>query len=605
MGFLDAPTSSGGASSSGTPPTILGIQEQGIDLGGNPLTNVADGAAPQDAVNKEQLDGVSPIALGDPQIASIGIGDLSAIGEGDVLMYSAAEGLIPGQLPSGGGGQVTVTKTVAPSGGDYTNLQDAIAAATDGWEIKLLPGTYSLTANLTISQANITVRGSGASSIIDTGAYLLDSTGAHFTLEGVKVITSSVNDVMLNFHGDYWLVRDCWFDGRSATSCFVAFGHYGIMSNNSIQIYGHYQGFNYNSSQYSVFSNNTVTIDEVANNGIAGFNSSNILVSGNQFIVTSGASQFHRYPIGLSGNYITFTNNQYVAADVNGGGIQVDGQNCVVTGNILTNIDLGNTFGIIGYGIKFVNSNGLGIVANNVIPSGNIIVDNASVTVRNNITVDDSGDNTPAVGGSSVPRANIAASFDTISRYYTVGNNYSATLTPTGIQYDGTTLNYSVVVAEQGGIAVPIFDRNPTITWRVEIGYSGSYSSDQYYVLGYNNGGSYAWGNGAGNYMGFHVNNSFGTFTVSGITGDGSTQNSVTLSPTTGIAGYAPIMTAVMTSATKVDFYIDGYFLGTSTTNLPTGTPGNGLWNATYYSTTQPNSHMTLQHLSIDYDVAV
>jgi hypothetical protein len=523
---------------------------------------------------------------------------LVVAGAGITSVYNdAANTLTLSATSSGGGGQVTVTKTVAPSGGDYTTLQAAIAAASAGWEIKLLPGTYTLTANLTVSLANITIRGSGPSSVIDTDVYLLDSTGLNFTLESVKLITSSSNDVILNLHADYWTVKNCWVDGRNASSCFVAYGYKGRMTDNLIQVYGHFQGFNFNGASHCIFSNNVVTIEEIANNGIVGFNSSNLLVSDNQFLVTSGATQFHRNAIGLTGDFITFNNNKYVASDVNGGGIRINGVNCAVIGNTLLNIDTGNSFGIIGYGFQVINSSGKAVIANNVLPTGNITVDNAGVTVRNNITIDSSGDNTIVI-----PRQSLSADFSTIARYNISLNNSTSAVTNSGIKIAGSATNYSGIIKENSSGAVPLFDKNPSVTWQVAIDYMSSYTSDQYYVLGFNNGGSYAWANGAGKYIGFHVNNSFGTVTIEGVNGDGTNHTATALSPATGINGYSPIMTAVMKSATKVDFYVDGAFLGTSTTNLPAGSPSNGLWAAIFYSTSVAHGGMTASHLAIDYD---
>lgn len=64
-----------------------------------------------------------------------------------------------------GGGQTTYDAIVAPSGGDYTTLGAAIAAASAGWSIFVKEGTYSESA-ITSSLANLTIVGENPATAI-------------------------------------------------------------------------------------------------------------------------------------------------------------------------------------------------------------------------------------------------------------------------------------------------------------------------------------------------------------------------------------------------------------------------------------------------------
>lgn len=88
---------------------------------------------------------------------------------------------------SGGGGQTTVTKVVAASGGDYTTLSAAIAAASAGWEIKIMPGTYT-EGGFTTSLTNLTITGANyASTVLQFSSNNVSFNGANLLLRDVNL----------------------------------------------------------------------------------------------------------------------------------------------------------------------------------------------------------------------------------------------------------------------------------------------------------------------------------------------------------------------------------------------------------------------------------
>lgn len=90
-------------------------------------------------------------------------------------------------LAPGGGGQMLVTKVVAPSGGDYTTLSDAIAAASNDWVIRVMPGTYT-EAGVTSSLTGLTIEGCGwKNTVLNFSTNSLTLSGAGITCKGVQL----------------------------------------------------------------------------------------------------------------------------------------------------------------------------------------------------------------------------------------------------------------------------------------------------------------------------------------------------------------------------------------------------------------------------------
>lgn len=117
----------------------------------------------------------------------------------------------------GGGGQTTVTKVVAPTGGDYTSIEAALNAASDGWTILIQPGsTSTLSTNLTYSLNNIAIFGTNRRScLIALNGKTLIFTGTGVTIQGVG-ITAASSAAYLQLSGTNPTLNDCYLQQTSA-----------------------------------------------------------------------------------------------------------------------------------------------------------------------------------------------------------------------------------------------------------------------------------------------------------------------------------------------------------------------------------------------------
>jgi hypothetical protein len=90
-----------------------------------------------------------------------------------------------------GGGQSTYDAIVAPSGGDYTTLGAAIAAASAGWRIFVKTGTYSESA-ISTALNNLTIDGAGGeNSIIALTTVACTFSGTGVTLKNIGFTAST------------------------------------------------------------------------------------------------------------------------------------------------------------------------------------------------------------------------------------------------------------------------------------------------------------------------------------------------------------------------------------------------------------------------------
>ena len=69
------------------------------------------------------------------------------------------------------------TITVAPSGGDYSTIADAVAAASPGDTITVATGSYALSATVALNKVNLTIQGPPTHDAVITGSI---ATGSYF-----------------------------------------------------------------------------------------------------------------------------------------------------------------------------------------------------------------------------------------------------------------------------------------------------------------------------------------------------------------------------------------------------------------------------------------
>lgn len=136
------------------------------------------------------------------------------------------------QTPSGGGsGQVLVTKVVAASGGDYTTLGAALAAASNGWAIWVKPGSYSESA-VSSTLSDITIMGAGATIALTTNNFAV-STGTGWRVDGLT-FTSSTGSVTFSANTNLRFTNCEIVSSGNAVHLFDGDG--GLFSDNRINL---------------------------------------------------------------------------------------------------------------------------------------------------------------------------------------------------------------------------------------------------------------------------------------------------------------------------------------------------------------------------------
>ena len=128
---------------------------------------------------------------------------------------------------AGGSGQTLVTKIVAASGGDYTTLGAAIAAASSGWTIWVRAGTYTEGA-ITSSVTNLTIIGENeATTVLDFSSHNFTMTGNYLVLNKLNfTFTTGIMDV----EADYSKMYSCNYS-KSGAGMTKFFSDYGVISN--------------------------------------------------------------------------------------------------------------------------------------------------------------------------------------------------------------------------------------------------------------------------------------------------------------------------------------------------------------------------------------
>lgn len=225
--------------------------------------------------------------------------------------------------PAGGGsGQTIVTKTVAPAGGDYTTVSAALTAASSGWAIRVLPGTYTEAGvtGLVLSNVSVVADDPYATTLAFGANNMVVSGIANFTLMGVAVTFTTG---YMNVSGAYSSITNCRITRTSSNNANTM-----TFNSQSLQVTGcffSYQGastavaFMNIGSNFQTWSNNVWEIAPVYDNGGA------------------------QGTIRIASGYNTFSNNQFqTLSNATKNLISIEGGNTTFTGNNLTD-GFGNT----------------------------------------------------------------------------------------------------------------------------------------------------------------------------------------------------------------------------------------------------------------------
>lgn len=226
--------------------------------------------------------------------------------------------------------KTTFKYVVAASGGDYTTLGAALAAASAGDSIFVRAGTYSESA-ISIATSNITIVGENpTTTIISMGTNSFALTGADYTIQNLQ-ITTSTGTITLQATSSAACsnVMGCKFvisgsGGLLQTAYNINFTNNYVETSNS----GAYANFSYTGSNYKAnISNNVFKIIPHASGSVRCGLGSNF--NGNYIQKASGTGGLHA----SMGAQCTLTGNTFDDVNAAGNNLLSAGQNNVVTGN--------------------------------------------------------------------------------------------------------------------------------------------------------------------------------------------------------------------------------------------------------------------------------
>lgn len=301
------------------------------------------------------------------------------------------------QTPGAGGGQTLVTKVVAASGGDYTTLGAAIAAASAGWTIFITNGAYAEAA-ITSALADLHIVGANSEKVVLTFSGALTLTGANVTVENIKFImaangfnmTTGANQRLLNcnmtfssagiaFKTNYGVMSGNYITASAAGVLLDAQGgNVGgkIINNHFEPVIGSLSEAMITGQTYGVFSNNYVQVVTASASGswLLKVSGGGMTVSGNVFYNNAGGSSFVPGVI-LTGGTNTFTGNNLKGLYVNGA-LRVSSANNSIAGNYISTTGVANINAIDVAGTQNI------ITGNNI--QGSLAGSAAGINIQSN-----------------------------------------------------------------------------------------------------------------------------------------------------------------------------------------------------------------------------
>jgi hypothetical protein len=307
-------------------------------------------------------------------------------------------------------GQSTYDAIVAPSGGDYTTLGAAIAAASNGWSIFVKEGTYTESA-ITTALTNLKIVGESRETAIlshSTNALVFSGVGVQFeniqfsmstgrlTMSGAgqvmlnckHISSGSISQPTLNATGANQFYIGNWFEststasrsddliyssgagnkfischfklntlGASVSSASLQFDSSGgVVSGCSFERYTSGEG----TGSVIRCAATGATIDSCSFYGYTGTTSNQIIVSGNYITVSDCNFNSCKNPISIESQLNTVVGNTMYNVLANGYGIYD------ATGN---NTIVGNTIKVVSGTVSGIYINGI----SNTVVSGNNI----------------------------------------------------------------------------------------------------------------------------------------------------------------------------------------------------------------------------------------
>ena len=137
-----------------------------------------------------------------------------AVGTADQILTSNGAGLAPTFQNAATGGQILYDAIIAPSGGDYTDIQSAINAGKH--KLFVRAGTYTLSADITFAADETVILGESFDTIIDCGVNYKININArpNCLISGIKVTgTQTTNGLIYSAAGGSGIVEKNYIDG--------------------------------------------------------------------------------------------------------------------------------------------------------------------------------------------------------------------------------------------------------------------------------------------------------------------------------------------------------------------------------------------------------
>lgn len=309
-----------------------------------------------------------------------------ASGDAAAGKYLKADGTWATPAGGGGGGAVAMYDiVVAPSGGDYTTIQAAVAAASAGAVIGVAPGGITESSSITSSLEGLSIVGMGDGADVSIGANIwtfsgsttgvrienlnITSTTGYITMTGTAKGNRIINNHFKPSGGD----RIIYISSSSSEQNVIANNHFDFSGNTSttnsyIQV----------AARSSVFGNNVVLTSPYPSSGVVYMTGGYSTVSGNSFRYydTNGTGYFLKVE-----QYTTIVGNAFR-------GNSTTNHKALTTGDNANTI-IGNTFRTFNYGIECGASSGYNTINGNAIYQvvNGVILNSADCVVSSNTFV--------------------------------------------------------------------------------------------------------------------------------------------------------------------------------------------------------------------------
>ena len=180
--------------------------------------------------------------------------------------------------------------TVGASGSDFPTIQAAVTAAADNDVIYIRSGTYSFSANLSVSKSISLIGDDKESVILDLGGFSIIPRKENFVLQSVT-LKNGTNGINLQAGGVNALIENCIFDGMTHTDGIKLSQNGAVFKDNIVKNMSGFTNAVYITANDVKFIGNTLS--GLSGSGSAARivcleNAGNVLIQGNTITNNAG-----------------------------------------------------------------------------------------------------------------------------------------------------------------------------------------------------------------------------------------------------------------------------------------------------------------------------